>query len=297
MENLQDYCAPGATFREEYHNISDRIFLRLIHFTPAVTNEHPTMVFVPGWITQITSWKIVLREVTREFPVVYIETREKISSKVSGKAKYDLETIGSDILQIISDLKLQTHRYLLFGSSLGATVLLDSCRYLQTEPLCVAVVGPNAEFRVPKWGMALIHVFYPGFYVVLKPFIKWYLKNFRLDVKNDRAQYEKYCRALDAADPWKLKRAIIPFSRYKIWHILPEIEYPTLIIGASKDKLHEPENLKKMVAMLPNVTYIDLVTNKGTHSAEMVAALHRYLVDLPTFHCDCPTCTGFKKMK
>ncbi len=294
MENLQDYCAPGATYREAYYNVSDRVSLRLIHFAPPSGNKHPTIVFVPGWITLIASWQIVLREITREFPVIYIETREKISSKISGKVKYDVAAIGSDILQIISDFKLQTHRYLLFGSSLGATVLLDSCRQLRSEPLFVAVVGPNAEFRVPKWGIALIHVFYPGFYAALKPFVKWYLKNFRLNVTSDRAQYEKYCRALDAADPWKLRRAIIPFSKYKIWNFLHDIHYPVLIIGASKDKLHEPENLKKMVAILPNVTYIDLETNKGTHNAEMVAALHQYLTGLPNFHCDCPACTYYR---
>ena len=39
-------------------------------------------------------------------------------------------------------------------------------------------------------------------------FVKWYLGKFRLDLENDMAQYEKYCNALDAADPRKLKPAV-----------------------------------------------------------------------------------------
>ena len=112
---------------------------------------------------------------------------------------------------------------------------------------------------------------------MLKPFIKWYLKTFRLDIKSDYAQYAKYCRALDAADPWKLKKAALAFSRYEVWNLLESIEYPSLIVGASKDSRHEPENLKRMVAMMPHATYLDMETNKNTHSKTLVEEMRKYL--------------------
>jgi len=224
MENLSEYCAPNTKFTDDYISVSENISLRVIKFIPEKDCGHPAVVFVPGWITSISSWKKVLLEMTKEFPIYYVETREKISSKTKGKVKYGVENIGEDIVKLVSILQLEDKNYFLVGSSLGATVLLDCCQKLEAQPLCLILIGPNAEFRVPKFGMGIIRVFYPPLYLGLKPVVKWYLKNFRLDYKSDQAQYKKYCRALDAADPWKLKKAIIPFSKYKVWNLLPEVQ-------------------------------------------------------------------------
>lgn len=50
-----------------------------------------------------------------------------------------------------------------------------------------------------------------------------------------------------------------------------------LIIGASKDKLHEPENLKKMTARFQNAKYVDLETNRSTHGKEVVSVLRKFI--------------------
>jgi len=278
--DLFQYCTPGASFREEQVAVSDNVSLRVITFSPAEKTNNPPVVFVPGWISLMRGWQVVLREMTKDFDIVYLETREKITSKVNGKVKFGVSEIGGDIVNIIARLSLPEKGYVLFGSSLGATVILDCFRFLNPKPLCLVLIGPNAVFRVSKLWMAFVHCFYPGFYLLLKPVVKWYLRTFRMDVKADYAQYEKYCNALDAADPWKLKKAIIPFSTYRVWDLLPKIDAPVLIVGASKDKLHEPENLEKMISMIPHATHLDMGTNMGTHSIDMVSALRRYLSEL-----------------
>ena len=53
-----------------------------------------------------------------------------------------------------------------------------------------------------------------------------------------------------------------------------------LIIGATKDLLHEPQNLIKMDEMLPNSTWLDMETNTKAHGAEMVVELRKYLAEL-----------------
>lgn len=277
MENLTEFCAPGATAHEERISVSPGVSLRLVTFSPAKSTSNPPVVFVPGWISRMESWKHVLPEMTRDFPVFYIETREKISSRIDGKVEYSVEAIAREIAAFVSQSSVKSGQYILFGSSLGATVILDSSRFLVKDPKCLVLVGPNAVFRVPRFGIVVIHLFYPGFYIILKPFIKWYLKTFRLDIKSDYAQYAKYCRALDAADPWKLKKAALAFSQYEVWNLLESIEYPSLIVGASKDSLHEPENLKKMVNMMPRATYLDMETNKSTHSKTLVEEIRNYL--------------------
>jgi len=253
------------------------VSLRVITFSPSQQDKNPAIVFVPGLVSLMEGWREVLLEMTKDFTVYYIETREKITSKVKGKVDYSLEAIGQEIAALVSHFNLESRGCILFGSSLGATAILESSRFLEIDPLCLVLIGPNAVFRIPKFYRFIIRVFHPGFYLLFKPVVKWYLKTFRLDTKADYAQYEKYCQALDAADPWKLKKAAIAFSRYEVWSLLASIDYPTLIIGASRDTLHEPENLEKMVSMMKEAVYLDLETNKLTHSSGMVREMRKYI--------------------
>lgn len=274
---LTEFCAPGAHVKESYLKVDSQVALRLITFTPKTETQRLPVLFIPGWVSLIKGWQIVLREMTRDFTVYYLETREKVSSVVSGRVDYSVATIGNDILRAIELLSLPSKGYILFGSSLGATAILECCQQAGQEPLCLVLVGPNALFQIPLWGQGIIFLFPPRLYLIIKPVVKWYLKHFRLDVESDRAQYEKYCRALDAADPWKLKAAALAFRNYTVWDRLPGISTPTLIIGASKDVMHVPENLEKMVSILPKGTYLDLETNSQTHSVDMVNAVRDYL--------------------
>ncbi len=278
--DLSDYCAPGATANEETVSVSFNVALRVIHFTPPQKTGHPPVVFVPGWISLIRGWQVVLKNMTTDFEIFYIETREKISSRIKGKEKFGVTELGDDIVKLISKFGLHEKRYVLLGSSLGATVILDCYRFLKYKPLCLVLIGPNAVFRVPKIWMSIVYCFYPPFYSIIKPVVKWYLRTFRMNVETDYAQYQKYCNALDTADPFKLKKAIIPFSKYQVWDLLPDIEIPTMIVGASKDKLHEPANLRKMVDMMPKAIYVDMETNQGTHSEHLVEELRKYLLSL-----------------
>jgi len=41
--------------------------------------------------------------------------------------------------------------------------------------------------------------------------------------------------------------------------------------------MHVPENLEKMVSILPHGTYLDMETNSQTHSTNMVKAVRDYL--------------------
>jgi len=276
-KDLTEYCFPGTDIAEEMVNISGNVSLKIITFRPPKENNNPKVLFVPGWISMIDGWKEVLIEMTKDFVVHYVETREKISSKAPNQKDFSVERIGLDLVEIVSKLNLRENNFIFFGSSLGATAILDCGRYLKTNPVCLVLVGPNAEFKIPYYGKILIKLFYPPMYNFFKPYVKWYLKTFRLDTKNDYAQYEKYSSVLDFADPWKLKKAAKGVSNYSVWNRLKEIQLPVLVIGASKDKLHSPENLKKIVDLLKFSTYVEMTTNKNTHSKEAVLEIRKYL--------------------
>lgn len=281
MTELQDYCAPDVRAYESMITIQNGIRLRVISFFPQ-HSARPPVVFVPGWITQMEAWRIVLREMTKDFPVHYIETREKSSSITPPNSEYSVESISMDIADVIQSLELNDG-YVLFGSSLGATVILDAYRHLKARPKCLVLIGPNAEFKMPWLGKTIVRCVNPAlFFAWIKPVVKWYLKTFRLDVKNDPAQFIKYSDAVDAADPRKLKKAALAFSRYKVWDKLAAISPPTLVVGGSKDKLHEPENLIRMTTMLPRARYLDMETNRRTHTETVVEAMRQFIDSIET---------------
>ena len=279
-ESFSKYCAEGANYKIEFIDVSENVSLRLVTFSPAKQSQKPPIVFVPGWVSQISGWLKVLLEMTREYKVYYIETREKISSIVKGNVDYSIEEMGKDVIKVLEHLEITDKKYYLFGSSLGGTIILDLWRFLKTKPLSLILVGPNAEFRVPKSWHFIVTIFYPPLYKLLKPSVKWYLRTFRMNIECDVAQYEKYSEALDSADPWKLKKAMLSVEKYKVWDLLNDINTPTLIFSASKDKLHEPENLQQMAEKIPNATIVDMKTNSGTHSREMIYEMNSYLTKL-----------------
>lgn len=273
-------CAPGTAINMELVPVAENVALRVTTLTPAMPASNPDVVFVSGWISQIHSWEHALRDMTRDFTVHYVETREKATSRITGKADYGVEAVAHDIVRIVSHFGLRGGEYLILGSSLGATAAIDALRLLPGQPRCLALVGANARFRVPWWGRILVTLFPPRLYLIIKPFIKWYLLHFRLDPEHGLIQHQKYSQNLDAADPWKLRKACLALAGYQIWEHLPQVKVPTLVFGASKDTLHEPDNIIKIMEGIEGSVYRDLQTNERTHSAEMAAELRKFLAGL-----------------
>lgn len=276
LSELKTYCAPGAQVETFSISPNPGINLQVHRFSPPEPRPL-TIFFIPGWISRMSGWKLVLREMTAIWPVIYLETREKNSAEAAPDASFGAQAIASDLRNVARELKLIPENTVWFGSSLGATAIMEAMAELEEQPLALALIGPNAEFRIPLWGRALIACFPPRLYFLMKPFVKWYLRTFRLDVANDRRQYEKYCAALDDADPVRLKRGARELARYTVWHRLSEIECPVLVFGGSQDILHEPKNLQLMEKLLPDGQYIDMGTNSATHSAAMVQHLVEFL--------------------
>lgn len=277
---LDQYFAPGCSYTEMRVKVSEDVNLYCIKIMPPAATNNPVVMFIPGWISRITSWQHALRELTRDHAVIYVETRDKISSHLANSAPLSVKAIASDIIYLIKYFELESGKYLLFGSSLGATAILESYRQLLTKPQAFILVGPNAEFKIPWWGSILIFLFPPPLYLVMRPFLKWYLKTFRLDIDADQHQYNKYCENLDDTDPYKLKKAASALQHYRVWDLLPNIHLPVLIFGSDVDHLHDPGNISQMLPLLPDATLINMSNNTHTHSGEMVIKLRQYVRNL-----------------
>ncbi len=263
------YAGDGCSVKDYHFTVSDGVVLKIIDFIPRRDNDkRPVIFFVAGWISAISGWRGVLKVISSEYRTIYLETREKQSSIVPKKTRvsFSMDRLSADIREAVEKLIPPRRTFIMAGSSLGATAIIEYLAREGRKPLCAVLVGPNAEFRFPKFLGSVIPAFPPSFYLILKPFVKWYLRNFRLDKKNEQEQVKKYEATLDAADPYKLKYNAIAIRNYSIWHILSDVSTPVLVVGAALDKLHGNEALKKLVAALPRASYRELASNKETHS-------------------------------
>ncbi len=267
--DYSQYTESSTTVNEYMVQMSDGVSLKIIDFTPQnISPEKTVILFVAGWISLISGWRGVLKILTEEYRVLYLESREKHSSIVPDvkKVSFNMERLKLDIGEVVEKIIPVSTKFILAGSSLGASAILEYCGSDGRKPVSSVLVGPNAEFRFPKILGSIIPAIHPGIYFLFKPVIKWYLKNFRLDKKNSMEQIEKYEKTLDCADPYKLKANALAIRNYALWDRIKNITIPSLIIGATTDTLHGTENIKKLIDALPCSMYIELKSNMETHS-------------------------------
>lgn len=277
--DLRDYAPATVSISERYLSMSDGVELRVFDFVPENDDPaKPMVVFVAGWISLISGWQGFLRQLTETHRVLYVETREKFSSRVADikNTDFDLPRLITDVRETLEQGVDAGRDFVLSGSSLGATAIME---YLMTQegpqPLGNALIAPNPELRFPAPIMAIIKLFPPRAYAPVREFAKWYLRTFRLDPKKEPEQVEKYENTLDQADPYKLKKNVFALMRYRAWGRMHQIVQDCLIIGASADKLHGLENLERMIAEMPSARLEAMESNKATHgagAADIVAA-------------------------
>ncbi|MCX6225536.1 MAG: alpha/beta hydrolase [Bacteroidia bacterium] len=275
-EDYQDYCCPGTHISGQWFSVEDHVALRIVTFTPPGESKYYPVVFISGLASVLEGFKETLIGLTRDFQVYYVDTREKSSSRITGKVRFDVETFSSDLCVLVRLLGLEDGKYSMFGYSLGATVIVDSYTRLDAKPYCALLLEPNATFNYPAFAVVIMKLELPLLYL-FKPVVKWYIRHFRINRKEDYDMYLISARSLDNAHPVRLRKTALGISGYKIWDKLGDFSCPTLIVGTSKDHFHSHDEVKRMIENLKNCTYTDLETNRRTHSAELGIVIRQYI--------------------
>ncbi len=281
--DYSQYTENSTTVKEYMLVVSDGVSLRIIDFTPQnVSPQKPVILFVAGWISLLSGWKEVLKVLLAEYRILYLESREKQSSIVPDvkKTSFSMQRLTLDLSEIIEQVIEPSGEFILAGSSLGATAILEYCGSDKRKPLSAVLIGPNTEFRFPKILVLIVSIAHPLLYFSIKPLIKWYIRNFRLDKKNSKEQIEKYENTLDCADPYKLKANALALKNYALADRAKKITVPCLILGATTDTLHDTGNIKHLVNKIPDAKYIELASNMETHSEKAGTVIAKYIKSL-----------------
>ena len=263
---------------EEFMMVSDGSQLRILRSSaPEETRTGFTLLLIPGWASVVQGWDDVLLEAYSYFDIVYFESREKGSSKLVKKAKGDLDRLSSDIKEVIEQLKLEREKLILFSSSFGSVMHAHGLAHNKYEALLNILVGASTKIELPFLTKYLVPWAPPLTLNIFKPISRFWIKRSKSE---NPEQAAKYIRVLDEADAkkWQMVGKHVVFSKF--WNIYEKVEDPVLIIGMEKDKFHEIKDIRKLASLMKNSSYLDMKTNKNTHSAEMVKVIRKHLLEI-----------------
>ncbi len=268
----------GGSFREHRVEVEDGVNLRAFEWSGQGRSEAP-LLLVAGWITIVDSWAPVLARLAQSRRVIYLESRDKPSARIRPdamcRAGFRVERLGRDIAAVAAAVGLELEKTVLVGSSLGANAILEALK--QGARIRAAfLIGPNAEFSFPLWSRPLMRL-PAAAYGSLVPFVLWYLRRYRLDVRTEPEQYERYRRTLEGADFARLKLSALALVGYRVIEGFENILDPVAVAFASSDRMHGEANARRLADALPHGLALPCPTNVFMHQPEVVGEIDRYV--------------------
>ncbi|MHA1200802.1 MAG: alpha/beta fold hydrolase, partial [Candidatus Heimdallarchaeaceae archaeon] len=125
-----------------YVQVSDGSEIRILQSSAKSDKKDPyTLVLIAGWSSLVLGWDPVLMESKDIFNIVYIETREKGSSKITKKAKFDFERFALDVKEVIEYLELDQSNMVMLTTSFSSMIIAYLMKNKLINPLLSIFIG------------------------------------------------------------------------------------------------------------------------------------------------------------
>ncbi len=266
----------GSKVLEEWVQADKDVQLRVVTWTPDEPKKEGVVVLVPGWGSVFEGWRPLVAEWSRRRKIVYIETREKGSSRISGrvtKSDFSIEKISSDIVGVLDHYDIESSDIDWFSSSLGSTVLIDAFSRGLLSGRTSILLAPNSEFKFPIWARFLIMSPIPRFsHSTIKNLV---ISMVEKKVKEE-GQKTRYRRALLSQDLHKMHLSARFLMSYSIPSDLSGISFPCAVMTASSDKLHGMDRVMKIVDSIPDSVFIEVPSNQYAHEASVLEEIEEF---------------------
>jgi pimeloyl-ACP methyl ester carboxylesterase len=283
METADDPIGSGVPYSEGWLEVQPGVQLKVMEWAPPVDDATTPLVFVAGWVSVVEGWRPLLEVLARRQRVVYIETREKRSAKIDRSQllvrNFTVARLADDLKRIADRTDVDWDGAIWFGSSMGSNAIIEALKGGRLPGRGAFLVGPNACFRVPRWGRPML--FLPSVaYHPAKSFVLWYIRRFRVNANQDPEQMRRYERTLNAADPIRLKLSARAVIDYTVWPSLETVQVPVAIAFAASDTLHGEDEARAIVARLPLGTAVECPSNTYMHRADVAKELDQFIASL-----------------
>ena len=269
---------PGANAEELFVEVAPNISVRVLRWVPADSSAaslDPAVV-VPGWGSVFEGWRPLLTEWVSRRPIIYIETREKKSARITGKVRredFEMSRHGHDVAAVLDKLGIDSEEVDWFSSSLGATLLIDSYQNDVLSGRSSILLAPNPDFEFPLWAKILLNMPLPKFiHPVLVRFAVWIVER----RTKEEGQRIRYRRSLLSQDLERLLLSSRANIRYSLPQDLSNVSVPCAVMTASSDTLHGMDKVLSIVDSLPNAVLIEVPSNQYAHEADALVEIEKF---------------------
>ena len=269
---------PGANAEELFVEVAPNISVRVLRWVPtdsSAASLDPAVV-VPGWGSVFEGWRPLLTEWVSRRPIVYIETREKKSARITRKVRredFEMRHHGHDVAAVLGKLGIDSAEVDWFSSSLGATLLIDAYQNDVLAGRSSILLAPNPDFEFPLWARILLKMPLPKFiHPALVRFAVWIVER----RTKEEGQRIRYRRALLSQDLERLLLSSRANIRYSLPQDLSNASVPCAVMTASSDTLHGMDKVLDIVDRLPNAVLIEVPSNQYAHEADVLAEIEEF---------------------
>ena len=268
----------GAGSEELFIEVDTGVSLRILRWIPddeSMASKGPVVV-VPGWGSVFEGWRPLLTEWVSRRPIVYIETREKKSARITRKVRredFEMRHHGHDVAAVLDEFGIDSSEVDWFSSSLGATLLIDAYQNDVLAGRSSILLAPNPDFKFPLWARILLKMPLPKFiHPALVRFAVWVVER----RTKEEGQRIRYRRALMSQDLERLLLSSRANIRYSLPQELSSVSVPCAVMTAKSDTLHGMEKVLDIVDRLPDAILIEVPSNQYAHEADVLTEIEEF---------------------
>lgn len=265
----------------DHIEVEEGISLRIFKIPSEQKGSRINIVVIPGLCSHFLGWLSSDHELSKIANIYHIETREKNTSKHSKKKiDYSFEIFVKDLNVIIEHYNLNKDGFYIFGDSLGAEIGALYMKAGYKAPKAMILISPAKTFSFSGW-MKVLFKFAPAWlYFPILPILKFLLKHYRTDMKNDPGAYYLNKRNLETGIPKRMKACAIKMMDYQSDVSYSDFNFPIYIFAASNDKMHSYEQSVEISKRIPNAIFENLVNYQETHNRETAKKMKKFIFDI-----------------
>ncbi len=272
----------GNVADERWIEVESGVSIRVLVWNSEGTGlDSGTVVMVPGWGSLFEGWRPLVTEWVKSRHLIYIETREKASSKFNrriSKDDFSIERHSKDIAAVLEALDVKQANIDWYSSSLGSTILIDAFEKGDLDGRSSVLLAPNPDFRFPLWSRMIIYSPLPMVaFRKMVGFVAWVVNR----RTKEEGQKVRYRRALLAQD---VPRMLLS-ARWNLGYSLPEdlsrIEVPCAVMTAASDTLHDFGKVERLADSIPNCKMIKVPSNQYAHEPDVLSEIGDFHASIP----------------
>ena len=272
----------GRVADEHWIEVESGVSIRVLAWNAeGIEPDSGTVVMVPGWGSLFEGWRPLVTEWVKSRHLIYIETREKASSRFNrriSKDDFSIERHARDIEAVLDALDVNQNNIDWYSSSLGSTLLIDAFERRDLGGRSSVLLAPNPDFRFPLWSRMIIYSPLPMVaFRKMVGFVAWVVNR----RTKEEGQKVRYRRALLAQD---VPRMLLS-ARWNLGYSLPEdlsrIEVPCAVMTAASDTLHDFGKVERLADSIPNCKMIKVPSNQYAHEPDVLSEIGDFHSSIP----------------